>query len=125
VAKDLIRPVSKPTTMPTIEPMNSPAESRHRLSRKSVSKVPVIIIPQRAMITLEGGGKSVGLTKLLRDTISHNIRTQKIGRINHFYVQKFLFFLLDTKRGFTVYSDLLSHINTKSSRIQIAYLFPQ
>ena len=65
VAKDLTLPVNNPNTTPKAEPINNPAKSRHKLSRKSENKVPDIIISQSATETLEGGGKRDGLTKPL------------------------------------------------------------
>ena len=105
VARDLILPVASPKITPKNEPINSPARSRHKLSRKSVNKVPAVIIPQRAAATLEGGGKSAGLTKPLREITSHSPRLTAIGKINH----KNLFINWDCRTTVIPHPDAGSH----------------
>jgi hypothetical protein len=77
----LILPVSKPTTIPRLEPINSPKISLHKLSFISTIKVPDVIIPDNACKTFVGGGNRYGLTIELRDTSSQIIHTNNIGII--------------------------------------------
>lgn len=65
VAIDLILPVIKPINIPMPEPNSKPKNNRHKLSRISVNKIPVLMLIQNAGKTFEGGGNKAALTKPL------------------------------------------------------------